>query len=78
MSDDASCQKVVNDLTAKRIAADLPPISTATGAFCKARLALSLDMISGLTSAVAVLMGDQVCETWKFLGRNTPWLTVPQ
>lgn len=48
----SSCQKVVDDLVIKRTALDLPLISSQTGAYCKARKNLSLDLISCLTRSI--------------------------
>ena len=45
LNEDRSCQKAVNDAAIQRIAGGLPTISTATGAYCRARQKLPLSMI---------------------------------
>ena len=48
LSADRSCQKAVNDLAVRRIAAGLSPCSTHTGAYCHARSRLPTEMIRTL------------------------------
>jgi hypothetical protein len=48
LSADRSCQKAVNDVAVKCLAGGLPQCSTHTGAYCRARARLPLEMISAL------------------------------
>jgi len=48
MSADRSCQKAVDDAAIKRLMGGLPICSTHTGAYCRARKRLPLDMVSTL------------------------------
>ena len=49
LSADRSCQKAVNEAAVKRLTGGLPRCSTHTGAYCRARARLPLDMVSTLT-----------------------------
>ena len=46
MSSDQSCQQVVNGATIARLVMGLPACSTSTGAYCKARQRLPIDLVS--------------------------------
>jgi len=70
MSADRSCQNIVNQTAIRRIAGGLPPISTRTGGYCRARQRLPLPMVAGLTRQVAALMDSQVSEPWLWRGRR--------
>jgi hypothetical protein len=48
MSADRSCQQAINDAAVKRLMGGLPTCSTHTGAYCRARKRLPLEMISTL------------------------------
>jgi len=50
LSADRSCQHVVNQAAVQRLVSGLPTCSTHTGAYCRARQRLPLEMVSGLTS----------------------------
>ena len=52
LSADRSCQKAVNELAVKRLAGGLPQCSTHTGAYCRARARLPLEMVSALVPAI--------------------------
>ncbi len=56
MSVDRSCQKAVDDAAIKRLVGGLPNCSTNTGAYCKARSRLPLEMISTLALHTGRLM----------------------
>ena len=47
---DRSCQGIVNDAAVKRLLHGLPPCSTKTGGYCKARQRLPLETVSGISS----------------------------
>lgn len=48
LSADGSCQNVVNDTAVNRITRGLPRCSTHTGAYCRARQRLPLELLSTL------------------------------
>lgn len=69
LSSDRSCQHAVNTSAIKRMSAHLPLCSTHTGAYCKARQRLPLEMVSNLVRYT----GNAVCENapteWHWQGR---------
>lgn len=67
---DRSCQGIVNDAAVKRLLHGLPRCSTKTGAYCKARLRLPLDMVSGMTIATGRLIAATVPDKWRWFGRR--------
>jgi hypothetical protein len=70
MSADRSCQKVVDDAAIKRLMGGLPICSTHTGAYCRARKRLPLDMVSTLTRHTGRVMGQRTPQTWHWRGRS--------
>ncbi len=70
MSEDRSCQKVVNDAAVKRIVGGLSPCSTGTGGYCQARQRLPLDMISTLARYTGELMNEQIPDHWRWQGKR--------
>lgn len=44
LSADGSCQKAVNEAAVKRLVGDLPPCSTHTGAYCRGRQRLPVEI----------------------------------
>lgn len=69
MSVDRSCQRVVNESAIKRLAGGLPCCSTHTGAYCRARKRLPVEMVSGLVRHTGELMAGQTPEGWHWRGR---------
>lgn len=67
---DRSCQGIVNDAAVKRLLHGLPRCSTKTGAYCKARVRLPLDMVSGMAIATGRLIAGQVPDRWRWGGRR--------
>lgn len=67
---DRSCQGIVNDAAVKRLLHGLPRCSTQTGAYCKARQRLPLDMVSEMTIATGRLIAQQVPDRWRWGGRR--------
>ena len=65
---DRSCQNIVNDAAVKRLQSGLPPCSTHTGAYCKARQRLPLDMLSTLVRHTGSLISAQADATWLWNG----------
>ena len=70
LNEDRSCQKVVNDAAIQRVAGGLPTISTATGAYCRARQKLPLAMISGLACQTGELINSQIPAQWRWQGKR--------
>ncbi len=69
MSADRSCQSAVNDAAIKRLTGGLALCSTHTGAFCRARQRLPVDMVSILAGDTARLVSEQVPQEWRWRGR---------
>ena len=66
---DGSCQKAVNEVATKRLLSGLPLCSTHTGAYCKARKRLPLEMVSNLTCYSGRLITAQAPMAWHWRGR---------
>ena len=69
MSVDRSCQNAVNDLSIKRACGGLKLNSTRTGAYCKARKRLPVEMVSTLVRHTGSAISDQVAAPWRWMGR---------
>jgi DDE family transposase len=69
MSADRSCQKAVDEAAIKRLTGDLPRCSTHTGAYCRARQRLPVEMVATLTRHTAGMMGARIPSTWHWRGR---------
>lgn len=69
MSADSSCQNVVNDSAIKRLVGGLPNCSTHTGAYCRARKRLPLEIVSTLTRYTGQSLAEQIPESWLWQGR---------
>ncbi|MDH5624657.1 MAG: IS4 family transposase, partial [Nitrospira sp.] len=69
LSADRSCQKAVNDTAVKRLARGLPPCSTHTGAYCRARQRLPMEMLSTLVRQTGRRITTQAPEVWRWRGR---------
>lgn len=69
MSADRSCQNIVNELAVQRLSYSLPPFSTHTGSYCKARQRLPLTMVSELVRSTGELMDKEVPAHWRWQGR---------
>jgi hypothetical protein len=66
---DRSCQKAVNEAAVKRLAGGLPRCSTHTGAYCRARVRMSLDMVSALTRYTGQGITARAPDRWHWRGR---------
>lgn len=66
---DASCQKAVNGWAAQRAADGLSACSVRTGAYCKARLRLPLEMVTALTRETGRLLSRKALPAWQWRGR---------
>ena len=64
MNEDRSCQRIVNDAAIKRLLGRLPPCSTHTGAYCRARQRLPLAMLTHLTCHVGRTVSQQSPPQW--------------
>jgi hypothetical protein len=69
MNADRSCQKAVDDAAIKRLVGGLPLCSTHTGAYCRARQRLPLELVSTLTRHTGCVMAERTPETWHWRGR---------
>ena len=70
VSDDRSCQSVVNQSALSRIVSGLPQCSTATGGYCRARQRLPMTMVSELTRFTGKLIDHKVEDKWRWQGRR--------
>lgn len=70
MSADRSCQQAVNDAAVKRLSGGLPDCSTHTGAYCRARKRLPLEMVSALARHTGRVMTERTPETWHWRSRS--------
>jgi hypothetical protein len=70
MSADRSCQQAVNDAAVKRLAGGLPDCSTHTGAYCRARNRLPLEMISTLARHAGRVMAERTPDIWNWRSRS--------
>ena len=69
LSADRSCQKAVNDTAVKRLAGGLPRCSTRTGAYCRARQRLPVEMIATLVRHTGRWVTARAPEPWRWRGR---------
>lgn len=70
MSADRSCQNIVNQVAVQRVCTGLSAVSTHTGAYCRARQRLPLNMLSDLTRHLGALLDKQVPTRWRWCGRR--------
>jgi hypothetical protein len=68
LSADRSCQKAVDEAAIKRLAAGLSPCSTSTGAYCRARERLPMDMVNTLTCYTGRRITTHAPEAWHWRG----------
>lgn len=66
---DGSCQKAVNGWAAQRAADGLGACSVRTGAYCKARQRLPLEMVKALTRQTGRLLSHEALAAWQWRGR---------
>lgn len=69
LSADGSCQQVVNESAIQRLKSGLPRCSTATGAYCRARQRLPVEMVSALVQHTGQSMAACVPAAWLWQGR---------
>jgi hypothetical protein len=70
LNEDRSCQKAVNDWAAQRVAGGLSVHSVSTGAYCRARARLPLQMMSTLTRASGRVLCERAQAAWRWQGRQ--------
>jgi len=70
MNADQSCQHIVNQSAIQRLSMGLPACSTHTGAYCKARQRLPVDLISGLSRFLGTRLSRQVPDSWRWRQRR--------
>jgi len=69
LNTDRSCQRAVNDAVIKRLAGGLTLCSTHTGAYCRARQRLPVEMVSTLVRKSGQLMTETAPDAWHWQGR---------
>lgn len=69
LSADRSCQFAVNTTAIKRMNGGLPVCSTHTGAYCKARQRLPLEMVSRLVRCTGKKVSENALTDWHWRGR---------
>jgi hypothetical protein len=67
---DRSCQKAVNEAAVKRLAGGLPLCSTHTGAYCRARQRLPMEMVRTLARYTGRWVTAHAPEPWCWRGRR--------
>ena len=70
LSEDGSCQKAVNEAAVKRLVGDLPRCSTHTGAYCRGRQRLPVEMVSTLARYTGRWVTELAPEPWRWRGRR--------
>ena len=66
---DGSCQKAVNGWAAQRAADGLSACSVRTGAYCRARQRLPVEMVTALTRQTGQLLSQKALRPWQWRGR---------
>lgn len=69
LSADRSCQKAVDEAAARRVAAGLVACSTHTGAYCRARARLPVEMVRTLARYTGHWITAHVPQPWCWRGR---------
>jgi len=69
LESDGSCQKAVNGWAAQRAADGLRGCSVRTGAYCRARQRLPLEMVQALTHKTGELLSQKALRQWQWRGR---------
>lgn len=69
LSADGSCQNIVNETAIRRLGGGLPLCSTHTGAYCRARHRLPVDMASSLVRHSGKLIAQKAPQAWHWKGR---------
>jgi len=70
MGSDRSCRNIVNQTAVQKVAIGLPPGSTFTGGYCKARKRLPKDLISQVTCEVGHMIDQHIPVNWRWKKRR--------
>lgn len=70
MQPDRSCQRIVNESALSRVVQGLKPCSTHTGAYCRARQRLPIDLVSTLARTTGNLLTANTAPEWQWQGRR--------
>jgi hypothetical protein len=70
LNQDGACRQVVNHHAASRVASGLSACSTHTGAYCKARQRLPLEMLRSLSRETGQQVARRSAPQWRWLGRT--------
>lgn len=70
LSSDGSCQNTVNAYVVSRAFNGLEPCSTGTGAYCKARQNLPLEMVSSVARQTGRVIVEHTPYAWHWRGRR--------
>jgi hypothetical protein len=70
LSSDGSCQNAVNGYVIGRVFNGLEACSTGTGAYCKARQNLPLEMVSSVARQTGRLIAERTPDAWHWRGRR--------
>ena len=69
MSADRSCQRAVDEAAVKRLLGGLPVCSTHTGAYCRARERVPLEMVSTLARHTGRMIAERTPQSWHWRER---------
>lgn len=70
LSEDGSCQRAVNGWAAQRAAEGLRPQSVGTGAYCRARQRLPVELVRALARATGHVLSTRARTVWRWRGRR--------
>lgn len=70
LNEDGSCQKAVNGWAAQRVAEGLSANSVDTGAYCRARGRLPMQMVMALTRESGRVLSARARRCWRWRGRT--------
>jgi len=70
MNTDQSCQQIVNQAAVQRLAMGMPACSTHTGAYCKARQRLPIELVSHLSQFLGSQLSEHAPDTWRWRQRR--------
>ena len=70
LNEDGSCQRAVNGWAAQRVAEGLRPNGVDTGAYCRARQRLPVEMVQALTRESGRLLSAKALPSWRWRGRS--------
>ena len=70
MSADRSCQNIVNQAAVQRLVSGLPPCSTHTGGYCRARQRLPLELVAELSRYLGKQIDQKAPSQWRWKGRR--------